>query len=69
LGVEVATTAGLTLNESEIRTLLNEARIRFAQLLADEISETISDCSRDSVLEEIRILGLNRAFENLDRTS
>jgi len=69
LGVEVATTAGLKLNESEIRTLLNEARIRFAQLLADEISETISECSRDSVLEEIRILGLNRAFENLDRTS
>lgn len=65
LSVELATTAGLKLTESQIVDLLSDAKVTFAQLLANEINETISGNSEKDVLQEIKALGLNRAFEGL----
>lgn len=65
LNVELATTVGLRLTEHQIGDLLSEAKITFAQLIVDEISETISNSSRENILQEVQTLGLHRALENL----
>ena len=62
LSVQVAASDALTLTEDQIEDLLAQAKTIFAQILADEISETIADHSRESMLQEIQLLGLNRAF-------
>ena len=52
-------------HRDQIEDLLSKAKITFAQILADEISETIADHSQDSILQEIQLLGLNRAFVDI----
>lgn len=66
LSVRVATTQGLKLSEQELTDLLDEARQSFAQNLADEVSETISENTVAGVSEEIQLLGLNRAFDGIN---
>ena len=65
LSVQIAASDALTLTEDQIEDLLAQAKTTFAQILADEISETIADHSRDSILQEIQLLGLNRAFVDI----
>ena len=66
LSVRVATTQGLKLSEQELTDLLDEARQSFAQNLADEVSETITENTVAGVSEEIQLLGLNRAFDGIN---
>ncbi|TWU45042.1 hypothetical protein Q31b_02130 [Novipirellula aureliae] len=54
--------------EMELKTIderLLEARAVFAQLLADEVAETIETPTKETVKSELKILGLTRAFDGV----
>ncbi|MEM0926071.1 MAG: hypothetical protein AAGJ83_08550 [Planctomycetota bacterium] len=49
----------------QVQQLKIDAKAAFAQLLADEIVETLQEPSRDAVKREIEILGIGSAFAGL----
>lgn len=57
--------AGRQLDASLVEKVLPEARVLFAQFIADEISETLESPGRDEVKQEITRLGLAKAFEGI----
>lgn len=65
LSVQIAADHGLKIEPRKLESLLTKAKGLFAQLLADEVSESLSDNSHSCVLHEIQALGLNRAFEDV----
>ena len=65
IATRVASEAGVELKESSINGLLAEARTMFAQLIADEVAETLEDAKGEDVKQEIATLGLGRAFDGI----
>lgn len=65
LVVQIASERGVQADVALVRSLLPEARAVFAQLVADEVAETLEDPSGDEVKAEIRNLGLGRAFNGV----
>ncbi|MDG2222766.1 MAG: hypothetical protein P8L85_15410 [Rubripirellula sp.] len=62
LVVQVAAEFKLTLDEQAVQSTLITARGLFAQVLADEVAETLQDPSDEDVKEEVALLGLSKAF-------
>jgi hypothetical protein len=62
LVVQVAAESGIQLDEPTITKLIPVARAMFAQLVADEVAETLESPTRDDVKYEINQLGLGKAF-------
>lgn len=65
LVVQIASEFNLTLDEQAVQSILITARGLFAQVLADEVAETLEDPSENDVKEEIAILGLGKAFSGI----
>jgi hypothetical protein len=65
LVVQIATDNGVQTDAETIRAMLPEARAIFAQLVADEVAETLESPSGDDVKQEIQLLGLSRAFNGI----
>lgn len=65
LVVQIATDSGVQTDAATIRVTLPEARAIFAQLIADEVAETLESPSVDDVKQEIQLLGLSRAFNRI----
>jgi hypothetical protein len=55
----------IDLSQREIEETLPQARALFAQLIADEIVETLESPSKNDVKEEIKLLGIASAFSGL----
>lgn len=62
LSARVAVMAGRSVNESEVRSQLATGRLRLAQFLADEVAQTLADSDAGLVRDEIKTLGLQKAF-------
>ena len=62
LVIQLATETGIQIDESKAEIILTEARKMFAQLVADEISETLENPKSADVRQEIKTLGLGKAF-------
>ncbi len=56
---------GLELTTEKVDQVLQPARALFAQLIADEIVETLESPSKEDVKEEIKVLGMAHAFSGL----
>ncbi|QDT02511.1 hypothetical protein K227x_08880 [Rubripirellula lacrimiformis] len=65
LAVQIASETGLKIDESQIQKILVESRTLFAQLIADEVAETLEDPSGEDVKREIAQLGLGKAFAGI----
>ncbi|MDA8746481.1 hypothetical protein N9N28_17800 [Rubripirellula amarantea] len=65
LAAQIATEAGIQISEAKVQELLVEARTTFAQLIADEVAETLEDPSSEDVKREIALLGLGKAFAGI----
>lgn len=65
LVVQIASEFNVTLDEQAVQSILITARGLFAQVLADEVAETLEDLSENDVKEEIAILGLGQAFSGI----
>lgn len=65
LVVQVASEGGVKLDPESVQATLAEARTLFAQLVADEVAETLEDPQGDDVKREIKKLGLGRAFDGV----
>lgn len=65
LVVQIASEFNLTLDEQAVQSTLITARGLFAQVLADEVAETLQDPSEEDVKEEIALLGLGKAFSGI----
>lgn len=57
--------AGIEIDASSVRAILPEARALFAQLVADEVAETLESPTGDDVKKEIGQLGLGKAFNGI----
>ena len=62
---QVTKESGNEVDEGVVNRALPLAKSMFAQLIADEVVETLESPSRDDVKEEIRTLGLVGAFEGV----
>ncbi|TWU42176.1 hypothetical protein [Novipirellula artificiosorum] len=56
---------GVELGEADIQSLLPVARASFAQLLADEVAETLEKPTKEDVKAELKTLGLTKAFDGM----
>ena len=65
LVIQLATENGIHTDEANVQRTLPEARTIFAQLLADEVSETLEKPTQEDVKKEISALGLNQAFNGI----
>ena len=65
LVIQIATEAGVQIDETKAEAFLTEARWMFAQLVADEISETLEKPESVDVRQEIKTLGLGKAFAGI----
>jgi hypothetical protein len=61
----IAEEHSIDLSQREIEETLPQARALFAQLIADEIVETLESPSKNDVKEEIKLLGIASAFTGL----
>ena len=66
LAVQVNTEFGLQIDQDVVREVLPEARAMFAQLVADEVAETLETPTIEEVKREIGHLGLGKAFAGLN---
>lgn len=66
LAVQVNTEFGLQIDQRVVREVLPEARAMFAQLVADEVAETLETPTIEEVKREIGQLGLGKAFAGLN---
>ena len=62
LVVQIASETGVQLDETTVNKILPEARTIFAQLIADEVAETLESPTGEDVKREIVQLGLGKAF-------
>lgn len=65
IAVQMKTDFDLTADEMTVRANIPIARTMFAQLIADEIAETLESPAIDDVKREISQLGLGKAFTGL----
>jgi hypothetical protein len=65
LAVQIKAELGLQTEADRIRETLPEARAMFAQLVADEVAETLEAPSAEDVKREIVQLGLGKAFSGV----
>lgn len=65
LAVQVSSESGIKIEETALQRMLDEARTLFAQLIADEVAETLEAPQGDDVKREISKLGLGRAFDGV----
>ncbi len=65
LAAQLASETGLKIDEATLQKTLAEARTVFAQLIADEVAETLEAPSADDVKREIALLGLGKAFSGI----
>ena len=56
---------GIELDAAKVDQTLPAARAMFAQLIADEVVETLESPSKGDVKEEIKALGMAQAFSGL----
>jgi len=61
----IRTEAGIEIDPSEVNIVLPQARALFAQLIADEVAETLESPTGEDVKREIGQLGLGRAFNGI----
>jgi hypothetical protein len=66
LVVQIATDTDRRIDAAGIRELLPRARNLFAQLLADEVAETLEGPSDDDIRQELRLLGLSRVLQGVN---
>jgi hypothetical protein len=57
--------SGIDVDAATVSTVLPEARALFAQLVADEVAETLESPTGDDVKKEIGQLGLGKAFNGI----
>ncbi|TWT82962.1 hypothetical protein CA13_44250 [Planctomycetes bacterium CA13] len=55
----------IEIEEAKIQSLLQAARAMFAQLLADEVAETLEKPKEEEVKAELKTLGLTKAFDGI----
>jgi len=65
LTIQIATETGVQIDELNAEATLSDARRMFAQLVADEISETLENPVPADVKQEIKSLGLGKAFAGI----
>ena len=65
LAVQIKAEFGLTVDEATVTQTLPVARTLFAQLIADEVAETLEAPTSEDVKREINQLGLGKAFSGL----
>lgn len=65
LSGRVAAVVGRQVSETELRSQLADARSLFAQFLADEVAGSLQDSDPKAIREEIKTLGLAKAFSGL----
>ncbi len=65
LAVQINAEFGISVDEATIRECLPVARAMFAQLIADEVAETLEAPTSDDVKREINQLALGKAFSGL----
>lgn len=65
LVVQVASEFGVNVTEDSLQAILTNARALFAQLIADEVAETLENPNRSDVKAEIAFLGLGKAFSGV----
>ncbi|KAA1260363.1 hypothetical protein LF1_29030 [Rubripirellula obstinata] len=56
---------GQKLDEATVQQFLTESRTMFAQMIADEVAETIKSPTSEDVKREIALLGLSKAFSGI----
>jgi len=69
LAAQLATDENISLDPQQVPGLLASARAVFAQLIADEVAETLDDPNEESVKQEIARLGLGKAFTGVGVTA
>ncbi|MGI9473706.1 MAG: hypothetical protein ACR2NZ_19345 [Rubripirellula sp.] len=65
LVVQIAAETGVQIDELTVQQSLPEARAAFAQLVADEVAETLENPTGEDVKREIGRLGLGKAFNGV----
>ncbi len=65
LAGRLASEHGVHLSDEVIQKILPEARAMFAQLLADEVAETLEKPTEQDVKAELQTLGLTKAFDGI----
>ncbi|MGB7327391.1 MAG: hypothetical protein WBD31_21120 [Rubripirellula sp.] len=65
LVLQIASESGLKIDEEAVQKTLAEARTLFAQLIADEVAETLESPTSEDVKREIAQLGLGKAFSGI----
>ena len=65
LAVRICEECGIEIDADMVESLLPAARTMFAQLIADEVVETLEKPSKDDVKEEIKTLGMMHAFNGV----
>ena len=65
LAAKIASENGIKMDEAMVQQTLVKARTLFAQLIADEVAETLESPSSDDVKKEIAALGLGKAFTGI----
>ncbi len=65
LVVQIASEFGVTIEEKTLQSTLITARALFAQLIADEVAETLENPTTEEVKAEIAYLGLGKAFSGV----
>jgi hypothetical protein len=65
LVVQIAADTGIKIDQPTVERVLLEARALFAQLVADEVAETLEKPTGEDVKREIGQLGLGKAFNGV----
>lgn len=66
LVVQIASDTGISIDEAKVQTMLVASRALFAQLIADEVAETLENPTSEDVKREITQLGLGKAFNGVN---
>ncbi len=66
LAVQINTEGVLKVDKAKVAQTLPQARALFAQLVADEVAETLEAPNAEDVKREINLLGLGRAFSGME---
>ena len=69
LVVQLASEFNINIDENTLQSTLVTARALFAQLIADEVAETLGSPNREEVKAEIAFLGLGKAFSGISVAS
>lgn len=62
---QVTRESGKDVDQETVNREIPKARSMFAQLIADEVVETLESPTKDDVKDEIKLLGMSAAFEGL----